>query len=44
MNHTAYQVNDSLGVEVMQTVKDLISEALYHILVEPTMLIQSTGN
>jgi hypothetical protein len=36
MKKTAYSMNDSFGVEVVQTVKDLSSEGLCYILVEPT--------
>ena len=31
-------MDDSLGVEVVQAIKDLSSEGLRHILVEPTQL------
>ena len=35
---------DSLGMEVVQTVKDLSSERLGYILVEPTAFSQDAGN
>ena len=37
-------MDDSLGVEVVQAVKDLSSEGLRHVLDEPTLLSQDTNN
>jgi hypothetical protein len=37
-------MNDSLGVEVVQTVEDLSSEGLYQILAEPSVAAQEAGN
>ena len=37
-------VNDSLGMEVVQAVKDLSGEGLCHILVESAVLSQGAGD
>jgi len=37
-------VDDSLGMEVVQTLKDLSSERLGHVLVEPTAVSQDAGD
>ena len=37
-------MDDSLGMKVVQAVKDLSGEGLRHVLVEPTLLSQDTGN
>jgi hypothetical protein len=37
-------MDDPLGMEIVQTVKDLRSEQLRHVLVESTVLSQDTGN
>jgi len=37
-------MNDSFGMEVVQTVKDLRGEGLRHILIESTSFPQDTGN
>jgi len=39
-----YSVNDSLGMEVVQTVKDLRSERLRHVLIESAVFSQGTGD
>ena len=39
-----YSVNDSLGMEIVQTVKDLRGERLRHILVKSTVLSQDASN
>ena len=37
-------MNDSFGMEVVQTVKDLRSEGLCHVLIESASFSQDTGN
>ena len=37
-------MDDSLGMKVVQAVKDLSGEELRHVLVEPTLLSQDIGN
>ena len=39
-----YPMNYSLGMKVVQTVKDLRSERLRHVLTKPTVLSQNTSN
>jgi len=44
MVKSTYSMDDSLGMQVVQTVEDLSSERLGHILVEPTAFSQDAGN
>ena len=37
-------MNDSLGMEVVQTSEDLSSEGFYQILAKPTVAVQEAGN
>lgn len=39
-----YSMNNPLGMEVVQTVEDLFSEGLRHVLVETAVLSQNTGD
>jgi hypothetical protein len=37
-------MNDSLGMEVVQTLENLSSEGFYQILAEPTVVAQEAGD
>ena len=37
-------MNDSLGMEVVQTAEDLSSEGFYQILAKSTVAVQEAGN
>jgi len=39
-----YSVNDSLGMEIVQAIKDLSGEGLGHNFIEPAVLSENTGD